>query len=80
MAGENHNMASVTPINIRETEEAIHCLNEALEAMQTASSFLSVEAVTQALPYTVYVELIKAVSNAGQGTKVILESLTQKLG
>ena len=68
-------MNYVIPIDSKQREDAVNGLEQALAGMEAACSFLASENVSSQLHYTVYVELLKSVSNSAQGIKVCIDMI-----
>jgi hypothetical protein len=68
-------MNYVIPIDIKQREDAVDGLQQALAGMEAACSFLASENVSKQLHYTVYIELVKSVSNSAQGIKVCIDMI-----
>lgn len=68
-------MSYVIPIDIKEKSEAVEGLEQALAGMEAACSFLASDKIAGQLHYTVYVELMKSVSNSAQGIKVCIDMI-----
>lgn len=65
----------MVPNGVGQRESAVRSLEQAQEAISVASSFLSSEDIHDYLPYTVYTELMRSVSNSEQGIRVCLDAI-----
>ncbi len=63
-------MGTVTEIGSGSAPDASESLARAEESIAVAYSFLVSSDVESAVPYTFYIELLRAVENAGQGLKI----------
>lgn len=66
---------SVVPIDIQKRMEAVNYLEQALEGMETACSFLASSDVASQLHYTIYIELVRSASNSAQGIKICIDMI-----
>jgi hypothetical protein len=63
-------VGTVTDIGVEITLGPSESLGKAEESVAVAYSFLVSKCVGDAIPYTIYIELLRAVENAGQGLKI----------
>ena len=66
---------SVIPIDIQKRMEAVNNLEQALEGMEKACSFLASNDVADQLHYTIYVELVRSASNSAQGIRICIDMI-----
>lgn len=63
-------MGTVTEIGVEVTLTPGESLAKAEESVAVAYTFLACKGVEDVIPYTIYMELLRAVENAGQGLKI----------
>ena len=63
-------MGTVTDIGSEVTLGPGESLGRAEESVAIAYSFLASKCVEDVIPYTIYIELLRAVENAGRGLKI----------
>lgn len=66
---------NVVPIKVNQRDSAIRNLSQAMKSLEVACVFVASKDIHDYLPYTVYTELVKSVSNTAQGIKVCLEAI-----